>query len=207
MPAPPFSAPDLIEVTVNQQLGSTTPSNVWFVRNNTGGVFSASLAEAVKDLFSTFYADLVEHMVTDWSVVNFTVRDRSGFPGRVYDLPPDVAIVGTNATQLLPRQTSLVCSLRTGFGGPRYRGRIYLCGFAEDENTDAGIPAAAMVTDISDALSDLRVACAAFDTPLQVASRGYNPGPPEVTWTPFSTEVTSTLVDSRWDTQRRRRLS
>lgn len=213
MTAPDLIISDVFECTVQQVMGSTRPTNTFFFRRTGGQSFGSAVVDAQVRL-EQLYNELNDYFSTSWSIESFIWRDRDAVPGAVLTLPPSVAIAGALADPIIPRQNALVASLRTGFAGPRYRGRVYLVGFTEAANLASGVPDSTMVTDIetefNDWLSDLLL----DDIEAVVVSRGFTPERlvdgvvlPEVTWTPFATQVFSVIVDERWDTQRRRRLN
>jgi hypothetical protein len=86
-----------------------------------------------------------------------------------------------------------VVTLRTGFRGRSYRGRIYLPWIAEDDQTD-GILLAGNVTAAQTAWSTFMAAVKAAGYPIHVLSRLHS----------TSTEIVSVTVEPYLKTQRRR---
>lgn len=207
MPHPPLIVANLIQVTVRQALGSTTPTNTFFVENNSGNSYGTEL-DGIIAIFNDFYLDIASELSTTWSITDYLTYDRSGAQQATNVTPPPVAVAGDDTGAIIPRQTALVVSLRTSYAGPRHRGRVYLCGFTEDKNDTAGVPAAAMVTVVQAAIDELISDLTANQTPLVVVSRGWEGPPnPPADWDPYATIVQTAVVDSRWDTQRRRALT
>jgi hypothetical protein len=113
------------------------------------------------------------------------------------------AVAGTLAGDFLPPQVALCITLRTALAGPRFRGRVYLCGFGEATNTAVGVinttaTSVNFVTGIKTALQasalDLGVIHRPTSAPL-APSAG------------FITVVNSIVArDAVWDTQRRRAI-
>lgn len=111
------------------------------------------------------------------------------------------AVAGTAVTGLLPPQTALVVTLRTAQAGRSYRGRVYLPGFDEGNNSATGTATAAVspVTFVS----SVKSALVTSGLDLGVLSR---PAPDAIPpRSGFITPVTSMVLrDQVWDTQRRR---
>lgn len=111
------------------------------------------------------------------------------------------AVPGTAATDLLPKQTAFVVTLRTANAGRSYRGRVYLGGFAEGNNDASGNAAAAVSTAAVAFITAVQSAMAAQGITLAVGSRANIP----LNKTDFSTPVTAIQArNSLWDTQRKR---
>lgn len=111
------------------------------------------------------------------------------------------AVAGTAGTDFLPPQTAFCVTLRTAFAGRSFRGRCYLPGFAEVQNTAAGVN-----TDPSTAtafVAAIKAALISNALDLGVISRP-NPDatPPRVGSINTVTAIVSR--DGVWDTQRRR---
>jgi hypothetical protein len=136
------------------------------------------------------------------TLANVGIRDiRTGNAPEFLDTAGGTA--GTAAGDLLPPQTALCITLRTAQAGARFRGRVYLPGFAESANGAAGAAngsatSVAFVTAIKSALVanslDLGVIHRPTAAPLPVTAG-------------FITTVTSIVSrDLVWDTQRRRAI-
>jgi hypothetical protein len=110
----------------------------------------------------------------------------------------DVSLLGNNASDPLPLQTSLCVTLRTGLAGRKFRGRVYLPPPTEGQSDTNGNPSAGTATAAAtfiDAMVDL--ANPSGDMALAVTSRVSSE----------STPVTEVVVrDLVWDTQRRRQI-
>jgi hypothetical protein len=157
-----------------------------------------TLGTAIKSGFtSSAFVAAVHPTVT---LVNIGIRDiRTASQPEFLDTGASVA--GTGTGDLLPPQTALCITLRTASAGARFRGRVYLPGYTEGNNTATGTLSAAgssvsFVTAIQSALiaSSLNLGVIHRPTaaPLPVTSG-------------FITTVTSIVArDLVWDTQRRR---
>lgn len=112
-------------------------------------------------------------------------------------------VAGTAAGDLLPPQTALCITMRTAFAGRRFRGRMFLPGYAEAHNNATG--AAAGTTASVAFVTAIKSALAASALDLGVLSR------PDPTATPPNagaiTPVSAIVArDAVWDTQRRRAI-
>lgn len=132
--------------------------------------------------------------------------DRSEADGAIHI--EAIGLNGADATHAMPPQTALVVTWGTGRSGRRYRGRTYLTGFVEADNDATGVPTAAICTAFTGYAEDFLVALGGDDFELVILSRGgptvHKTGEPTV-WSPFHTNVITASIDTRWDTQRRRR--
>lgn len=109
-------------------------------------------------------------------------------------LAPLTGTTGNAATDILPLNVALCCTLRTDRAGGSYRGRYYQTGFTEGNNT-AGLAGPTVVTGLQDWVTRIQTAMGDNGYQLSVASRKLGE----------SNAVTSIIVrDNRWDTQRRR---
>jgi hypothetical protein len=119
---------------------------------------------------------------------------------------------GNNVSSSIIPASSVVVSLKTAQRGRRYRGRLYI-PFAIEEVVQGG-SVTGSVSAAQAAWDAFRTAMATASYPIHVASYGrslvktgghggpitYTP----VSWSPFSTPVTSTTVEQVLGTQRRR---
>lgn len=205
MPVFPPYFDDLCEVRcIGTHPNGQVWENVFFVDRQGIGTFLAEAAEIAAS-FETFYAAWADRRATTVGFGSIEVVDRSSDAGATFI--DAIAANGTDATEPLPGQIALVVTWLTGQGGRRRRGRTYLCGFAEAQNSTGGFPATACVADVQ-AAADALITNLQFNShSLAVLSRG---GPTkhkdgtETEWTPFYTEVASAVVDATYDTQRRR---
>jgi hypothetical protein len=111
-------------------------------------VFNQALAEtigsAVKGAFTT---NLAPRMAANCTLVRVGIRDlRSPNLPEFRDtgtIPP-----GTGVGDPLPGSLAAVVTLRTAGSGKSFRGRVYISGFCEAENSSAGAASAAVGTSI-----------------------------------------------------------
>lgn len=111
------------------------------------------------------------------------------------------AVAGTAPTGLLPPGVAFVVTLRTALAGRSFRGRVYLCGYDEGQNSAAGVNAG-VSTSVAFVVA-IQSALVASSLNLGVIHR-----PTEAPLAPtagFITPVTSIVArDNVWDSQRRR---
>jgi len=121
---------------------------------------------------------------------------------------PVTGWTGTSVDDLLPRQTSLVVTVRTPFAGRRFRGRFYQWGWAENANESGGVASEAARAGAEQLFSVIRNAVQTVGLSIGVISRPVvdrSVDPPVITRpglvTPMETWEVRDLI---WDTQRRR---
>ena len=119
------------------------------------------------------------------------------------------SVAGTQVADILPPNVALCFSVKTGLAGPAYRGRVYLGGFTEADNTPSGAaattgsdPAGLFLAGISAALEANGLSWGVVSRP---ADTKYEVVKTPITRAGFVTEMTSvTLRNPIWDSQRRR---
>jgi len=119
------------------------------------------------------------------------------------------AVVGAASANALPKQVALVATIRTGFVGKSYRGRMYIGGWGVIANDPTGVASAAAMAAAQAFAVAVQTALAGSGYVLGVGSRAQYAmplaDPPVQTKAAFFNPATSILVrDSMWDTQRRR---
>lgn len=131
----PFNAiPDAALAKIEYTFrGQQCFNDIWFLK--TGGAISvfdaASLANGIQITWGTTVVPLLSN---DLTLVRTTVRD--------YSLENGIEAVSTTGTydggagDALPNNVAACVSLRTGFAGRHYRGRIYLPGIARTAVTE-----------------------------------------------------------------------
>lgn len=141
---------------------------------------------------------------TTVTLVNIGLRDiRTANTAEFLDSGGPVA--GILASELLPPQVALCITLRTAQAGRSFRGRVYLCGYAEGDNTIGGVVIPATLAPSVAFIVAIQAALVANGLNLGVLSR---PAPTlPVPRAGFVTPVTSIVCrDAVWDTQRRRAI-
>jgi hypothetical protein len=114
------------------------------------------------------------------------------------------AALGSGTSEILPRQVSLVVTLRTALAGRSFRGRVYVPGFTELANDSTG-RATALAQSVADAIvRNVRANFSIRGLLMGVVSTRTNKLPRP---TNIITDVTSLSVrDGVWDNQRRRNV-
>lgn len=175
--------------------------NIWHVKFKSVG---ATVPGAVTKIKTDFYDLFKTKCATNFILTNYHAVQLAS-PAPVVD--GTCSVTGTDASNAMPPQVALVASLRTGIAGRSYRGRLYLAGLCEANNE--GIPVAAAVSAIQTYFDDL------------VASIGSGGASSDYEWGVWSKKlgftapstynlaagwhpVTSVVVRSIWNTQRRR---
>lgn len=171
-----------------------TAVNVMHIKDNNLGVFDLTEADLIEADLLTWFDDFKVRIADNVVMERITVSDASGPGGTGLSFEYALSVAGTAVSDPLPYSTALVVSLKTALNSRRGRGRVYLCGFAENSNTNNGEPDSVMRADVLSAFVDLNTALLVHDHALGVYSRTgdvFNP-------------VVTMQCDGHWDTQRRR---
>lgn len=108
-----------------------------------GQTLANNLDTAIKSAFASSGFNSHVHPSTSLQAVG--VRDWRT-PNQVEYVGTGAPVVGTATGDLLPSSTALCFTFRTALAGSRYRGRIYLGGFGETDNTATGQSGATLQT-------------------------------------------------------------
>lgn len=135
----PLVIPSCIQVrllwTLNGQLGVNVLHG-----NVTGSVtvnqaLANTLGSAIKSAFTTNFGTLMNGSV---ALARVGVRDlRSANQAEFLDT--GALVGGTGAGDSLPNQNCACITLRTALSGKSFRGRVYISGFTEAENSGTGL--------------------------------------------------------------------
>lgn len=177
----------------------STWANVIHTRFNAGGATTADV-NAMEALVDRLYTGATlgdaTGFWTNWastlaSIQRIRVTALDGVSASVV-----YALVqaGAAAGDPLPGGVSWVVTLRTAKRGRSYRGRAYMGGFAEANNTAAGLVQSTLVTSMLSGWEGLRTTLSAAGWSLVVASYKHS----------TAETVTSVSADAVWDSQRRR---
>lgn len=157
-----------------------------------------TIGTAIKSSFTS--SGLVASIHSTVTLANIGLRDiRTANTAEFLDTGG--AVAGTMTGDLLPPQIALCITLRTAQAGRSFRGRSYIPGFGEGQNTAAGVSqgasgAVAFITAIKANLISSGLDLGVLSRPAPDSS------PPRAG---FITTVTSVVArDLVWDTQRRR---
>lgn len=223
MPSPPLVVPNAVQIRLMYNIAGNGGFNVIHARKLGTQVISQALANlvgaALKSAWTTHIAPLA---FGGSGLIRVGIRDLSAANQPEY-LDTGAVAVGTSAADPLPAQNAVNVTLRTAQSGKSKRGRVYIGGFDELQNSATGTiaPAAsaaatAFVNAVSDGLD-------ANGLTLAVLSRPAYSYVDNRTWTfndgTTETDVTGrgharpggledvTVVQSRnneWESQRRR---
>lgn len=115
------------------------------------------------------------------------------------------ALAGTDPTDALSSQLSVVVSFLTALRGRRYRGRVYLPPYNEIAQDATGRLGTTAPPLIQAQFVGFLAALLAASWDHVVATYGKSPGKPD--WAPAATSITSYRVDRDFDVQRRRKTA
>lgn len=130
------------------------------------------------------------------------------------EVPATVAgAAGTSSTPMLPQQVAAVVTVRTALAGRRFRGRVYLPGWAQIAGasssaftTAAGTAALSFISTVGNALFTSNYTLSVLSRPVfqEVTPPTIPPTFILIRAGQLNTATSFDLVDHRWDTQRRR---
>jgi len=179
----PISENDIMQVVV-EGTNETTPwawVSHWIVNTaSSPETFLDQLANHVTDEF----INAVKELLTDkWQAQCLRISRVAPQPMNVYLRTAGYPYVGTQTGDGVPNTAAVVVRFTTDNVGPRFRGRMYLCGWPED-GTDGGLLEPSPVTTLNAALGDLITAMsvAGESANMCIFSRtSYNPAadPPQ----------------------------
>jgi len=136
------------------------------------------------------------HRSTTWVLSNVGVRDIR--TANQPEFQASVAQAGTSAGEALPATNAVTVTLRTALAGRSYRGRVYLPGWTESDNSLNALittQAQAAATNFVNKIRTLSLSANAMT--LGVTSRTLGATNPV---------VTELVRDNVWDVQRRRKF-
>lgn len=193
------SLPNGVKVAMEYTLNGELIVNIYYV-TTINPIITANLTQ-IAEVFRDWFADdldsnftsqlLLQRVVaTDWTMP-------SGLQTTLTVSPP---LPGLNAPPTAPNNVALVVGHLTGFSGRSFRGRTYHAGLQGSDVTDNFI-SAPRALDVLAAYDQLELDLAAIGATRVVASFVANGAPRAVG---VATPITTTRLDSRVDTQRRR---
>lgn len=178
-----------------------------------------TLGAAIKTQFTN---QIATHMGTNVQLVRIGVRDLRS-PNRPEFLDAGALVAGTGTGDTMPGSVCALVTLRTAQAGKSFRGRVYLSGFVEADNTATGTTLASANTAAVAFVQAVSNAMGTSQMPLGVASRPaersviakttyHNDGTNTVrvlSETVLKTGVITPVTlfqarDAQWQTQRRR---
>jgi len=192
----------MIKVVVTYGFDGEPSINVHFVYKQGGGspITTANLATIAGIFQNALYTQWAARMGDGWSIDDITATDWSLANGGQYQYVNGIPFPGQETIEEVPASVALVVSTRTAKTGRSFRGRTYLPGLTEASVTGNNVNALTMTT-AADYLDDIVTDLATANFDLVVYSL-YSEGAPRVT--PVQTPITTAVINSRVDTQRRR---
>jgi hypothetical protein len=189
-----------VECTIQPALGDTG-ANIFHVTN--GGADDAAVPGMLTAIKAFYTAIASFYLNTTLITIGASVRDIGVFPNRIVAATP-LTQSGTTAGEALPANAALVTTWRTALAGRSFRGRTYL-GPSQETMNNGGIPNGATVATIQTAAGNLITAIDAV-AGLSFGVFSLRRTLPPFSLTPFAATqpITSAVVRSKWNTQRRR---
>lgn len=165
--------PNTVQVRLLWNLGGAGGVNVLHAIAPAGFIVNQAsantLGAAIKSQYGTTWGPRNHSTV---SLVRVGLRDRRT-PNAPEFLDQGAAVSGTSAAgELLPQQNALVVTLRTNQAGKSFRGRVYLGGMSENENSVGGVVGSATEIGAVNFITGIQTAMTASQLTLAVASRG-----------------------------------
>lgn len=195
--------PDVIELFAEYRMPSgALVGNRLHVRDLQAGITGVRISDAL-DVYQNWFGSggIRNWTSTEVSLVRLNGRDLTTEIGPVEDRPIAPPVAGTGASPALPAHTTIALSLRTGLAGRSARGRLYICGMAENMVVNDFVTTAAGNALLA-AYQVLRTSFLAADFAWSVVQRVANGVPLS---NGIDRPITNLLfVDLRVDTQRRR---
>lgn len=181
-------------IVTHVRLGPTQPATV---------AIAESLFTGIKSNFNA--GGLTPLLAPTTSFAGVSLRDMRTTNNAKVD-STGAALVGTAATDALPRQIAACLTVRTAKAGKSYRGRMYVPGFAEIASDASGLMTAPTKTALDAIAAALVNTYAVSGIPLVVWHRPVMDLSDCSVVKPGSIENATQIVcrDTRWDTQRRR---
>lgn len=194
--------PGVLKVVVTFGFEGKPSVNVHFIKldSPTTPISLSRLLEMASIFKNALDVEWKPFMGSEWTVDKITATDWSLENGQQFEQVTGLPITGVAATEEVPASVAVVASHRTVHTGRSFRGRTYMMGLVEG-NVGGNNVDGLLMTGIADYFTALDTAFIATGAKLAVYSL-YSDGVPRVT--PVATPVTSLIINSRVDTQRKR---
>ena len=221
--APPLVINNAVQLRISAVVSNTTAMTniIGAIKTGTLTVDQALANTLATGVASAWITNMGPRCPSSTILFVLGVRDLSS-PSLTEFVAPTTGAGGTAVADDLPGGDSCVVTLRTALSGHRYRGRVYVGGFSELENTAGGAISTAAQTGAAGFISAIDTLLQAHTMRLAVISRPAYAQSFTKTWTnpdgtvqtethtrparPGAvTQVTSVAVrNSIWDSQRHR---
>jgi hypothetical protein len=209
----PLVITNAAQVTLNWLNQGIVCHNVLGASKPPGVTVTQALVDSLGAAIKTSYtaSGLSAHHNPSTALMSVGVRDISS-AGQPEYLDSGAFAGGTTSGEALPPQIAMVVSVRTARAGASYRGRIYLPGWMEIDNSTTGTalqPAAdaavAFIEGVSDAISAAGMLLAILSRPREAKTIPAKEIAPKAGFVTPATAVE--IRNLLWDTQRRRGTS
>lgn len=123
------------QLTIVGRLHGQTTNNVMHFRNNASG---AGLAALIADIIDCIRTALLPALSLDWQLIEVRAKEIHPFLGE------DVVVAGVGTdigaqSVGVPSICAGLIQIKTGFGGRRKRGRIYIAGLSEANTANSSL--------------------------------------------------------------------
>lgn len=131
----PFQpAPDIAEVEIRMTLQGVPVENVLHFINTLGDPWSAPTIQALaQSALANFTTTVLTTQCTALSLRSVLAKDLSAEVAPMFEAFPLVPVTGPLTGPAMPNQNAVVLTKRSGLTGRSARGRVYHCGFTEDQ--------------------------------------------------------------------------
>lgn len=195
-------APDIAEVEIRQTLQGVPVENVFHFVNTLGAPWDAGTIQALANsVLAAWAAFVLTVQCTQLSLRSVLAKDLSAEIAPTFEAFPLVPVVGTLTGPPMPNQSAVVLTKRSGLTGRSSRGRVYHCGFTEDQVVGNFI-ADAYADDVNEAYGEFVNATNEDDFVMVILSR-YTAGALRPEGIAFNM-ISLGLRNNRIDSQRRR---
>jgi len=133
-----FVVPNSARMRIDWNLGGTLCSNVFGGKATGSGTVTQATADALRDIVTGAWnsSGLAPHFPPTSGLLRVAIRNVN-----TADLPEFTSSIsgvpGTAATESLPRGVAAVVTFKTAKAGKRNRGRAFMSGLSEDENSSS----------------------------------------------------------------------
>lgn len=195
-------APDIAEVEIRMTLQGVPVENVLHFISLTGFPYDASTIELLaENALANWSTHILPVQCTALSLQSVLAKDLSAEIAPTFEAFPLVPVTGVLTGPAMPNQNAIVLTKRSGLTGRSARGRLYHCGFTEDQ-VSGNFILPAYADAVNNAYADFVQAMGDDDHQMVILSRR-NGGVERPAGIAFNL-LTIGLRNNRIDSQRRR---
>lgn len=199
----PFQpAPDIAEVEIRMTLQGVPVENVLHFVSLSGFPWDIGLITSLaQDALQHWSDTILQAQCTALSLNSVLAKDLSSEFAPTFEAFPLVPVSGVLTGPAMPNQSAVVLTKRSGLTGRSARGRLYHCGFTEDQ-VSGNFIADAYADVVNEAYQTFVQLMADDDAQMVILSRstGGVPRPAGIAFTMISIGLRNNRIDS----QRRR---